>query len=384
MYMKTNKFLLFLSFLLISVFLINSCKSKDENVIRIGAILPLTGGGSEWGIASRNAIHMALDELNQEKSNDLIFEVIFEDSKTNSRDAINALNKLHSQGIRFIIGDIISSNVLSMAPIVERNNILLISPGASNPDISHAGENIFRTWQSDALEAQVGAAFILDSLNWQRIAVLYLENGYGTGLSTEFIKLLREQGIEPVLIESFRVGQGNFRDIISKISNINPEGIYIASYPEENFSLLRQFQESNINIPVVGTQGFVSPKLDELLPLLSFPISYTIPEPPDSNAVEVRRFIDRYKEQFGVSPAITADAAYDAFMLLAAGIIKYGYDVDLVRTFLHSIIDYSGASGVITFNKYGDVEKPFKFIENEFWDLYIKEKFKKEKSTLKN
>jgi len=351
---------------------IMGCKEKDE--IRIGAILPLTGGGSEWGIASKNAIQMALDELNQDNSSDLFFEVIIEDSKTSSRDAINALNKLHSQGIRFIIGDIISSNVLSMAPIVERNNILLISPGASNPEISHAGDNIFRTWQSDALEAQVGAAFILDSLKWERIAVLYLENGYGTGLSTEFIKLLKEHGIEPVLVESFRVGQGNFRDLISKILNINPEGIYIASYPEENFSLLRQFQESNVTIPVVGTQGFVSPKLDELLPLLSFPICYTIPEPPDSNAVEVRRFIDNYKELYGVSPVITADAAYDALMLLAKGIKLYGYDVDKIKSYLHSISDYSGASGVITFNKYGDVEKPFMFIKNDMWRLNKKEK----------
>lgn len=342
------------------------CTNKNDNNIKIGAILPLTGEGSEWGITSKNSIILAQEEYNLNNPEKQV-EVIFEDSKTSSKDALNALNKLSSMNVKFIIGDIISSNVLSMAPVVERNKILLVSPGASNPDISNAGDFVFRTWQSDALEAEVGAGFVLDSLKWNRVAVLYLENGYGTGLAEGFKKNLKNKGRDIVLEESFKVGQTNFRDILTKVKKSNPDGIYLASYPEENFIILKQLKEQKLNLKVLGTQGFVSPKIEELIPTLNYPVCYSIPQPPDSTSKEVKEYLNNYKLKYGVLPGITGDAAFDAFNLLMKGIDDNGYDSEKVKAFLYSIKGYEGASGILTFNKYGDVEKPFIFNKNSYW-----------------
>ncbi|MBN1214816.1 MAG: ABC transporter substrate-binding protein [Candidatus Lokiarchaeota archaeon] len=334
--------------------------------MKIGAILPLTGGGAEWGITSKNALELALKKYNI-NSTKLKIEILYEDSKTNSKDALNALNKLISQDVKIIIGDIISSNVLVMAPIIEKNKMLLISPGASNPDISNAGEYIFRTWQSDALEAKIGVNYILDSLKWQKIALLYLENGYGSGIAQEFKNLLKNKGIEPILTESFKVGQQNFKDILTKLRSVKPDGIYIASYPEENLLLLKQMQELRLNFNVMGTQGFVSDKIEKIWENLTFPIVYSIPIPPDSSAESVKGFLTDYVSNYGTKPGITADASYDAFNLVIQFVEKYGIDTDKIKNALYNVKDYPGASGILTFNKYGDVEKPFKFIKNSYF-----------------
>ncbi|MFZ4520238.1 MAG: ABC transporter substrate-binding protein [Bacteroidales bacterium] len=339
------------------------CDNSKEEVVKIGAILPLTGEGAEWGITSKNAILLALNERNVNNPK-IRFEVLFEDSRSTVKDGLSVLNKLDAQNVKFVIGDIISSNVLAMAPVVEKNGILLISPGASNPDITLAGDNVFRTWQSDALEAQVGASFVLDSVFWKKIAIIYLENGYGVGLAKEFEKTIETRGFKPTLVESFKIGQANFRDLISKIKNNKPDGIYLASYPEENHNILKQLKEQQVKIPVLGTQGFVSPQIKTLIPTLNYTIYFSIPLPPDSTSVSVRNFQQNYNKAYGKTPGITADAAYDAFVLLANGIQLHGYNVPKVKNYLYSVKNFSGASGILTINKFGDVEKPFVFIKN--------------------
>ncbi|TKJ41163.1 hypothetical protein CEE37_05715 [candidate division LCP-89 bacterium B3_LCP] len=89
---------------------------------------------------------ISLEEVNEAggvKGKDI--ELIYEDSQSDPAKAVSALNKLIStENVSVVIGDIASSSVLAMAPIAEKSKVVLLSPGASNPDISEAGDYIFR------------------------------------------------------------------------------------------------------------------------------------------------------------------------------------------------------------------------------------------------
>lgn len=95
------------------------CVKKEE--IKIGAILPLTGSAAPYGINAQRGIQLALEEVNNKGGiNEKKVEVLFEDSKTDPKEAVAALQKIGQVNkIRFVIGDINSSGVLAMAPIAE-------------------------------------------------------------------------------------------------------------------------------------------------------------------------------------------------------------------------------------------------------------------------
>ena len=354
-----KKLLIFM--ITLSTFISLSCTKENDTGIKIGIILPLTGGGAEWGEHSKNAYELALSNINKKYPN-LDIKLFFDDSKTETKTALNIFNKFNSiQNIDIVMGLLVSSNVLAIAPIAEKERVLIISNGASNPDISNAGDYIFRTWQSDALEGTADVNFALDSLGWTNIAILYSENGYGKGLADAFTQQLNNNGVDAALTESFKIGQKDFKNLIAKLNSKEIDGIYLASYPTESSLLLKQFVEQKSQYPILGTQGFDDPIVKEVLPLFNEAIYYSIPMPPDTNQIQVKNFRSSYFSKYGQEPGLTADAAYDALMIIAQGLQKYGDDREKIKNYLYSVKNYPGVSGNLTFNKYGDVEKPFIF-----------------------
>ena len=104
-----------------------------------------------YGTVAVQAKKMAMDEINAAGGiNGRMLELVVEDSKCNAQDAINAYNKLTDvDGIKIILGTSCSGAMLGVAPLAERDGVVLFSGLASNPDIANAGDYIFRTQISD-------------------------------------------------------------------------------------------------------------------------------------------------------------------------------------------------------------------------------------------
>ena len=82
------------------------------------------------------------------------------------------------------------------------------------------------------------------------------------------------------------------------------------------------------------------------------------------------KFITNYISKYKKSPAMPADMAYDAMMLILHAIDSIGLSPEKVQILLSQTKDFPGASGTITFDKNGDVIKPFTI--NEIVDKKIK------------
>ena len=122
-----------------------------ESPFRIGVMESLTGAGETYGTVAVQAKKMAMDEINAAGGiNGRMLELVVEDSKCNAQDAINAYNKLTDvDDVKIILGTSCSGAMLGVAPLAERDGVVLFSGLASNPDIANAGDYIFRTQISD-------------------------------------------------------------------------------------------------------------------------------------------------------------------------------------------------------------------------------------------
>lgn len=342
-----------------SLFLINGCKKKEPEVIKIGAILPLTGNLSEVGENAKNGILLALEDSNEKyKANGKNFKILIEDSKTNPKDAVNAFNKLvNIDKVKFIIGEISSSATLAIASIAEQNKILVISPGASSPKLTESGEYIFRTWHSTAYEGDYFAKFLYKGPNVKKVGILFINNEYGVGIKDKFSETFESAGGRILFVESFEQNQTDFRPILTKIKELSKQvdGIYLVSYYKEAGLLIKQARELKINNNFFCSDAIQDQKLIEIGGKAVEGLIYPHAKTPDT--LVAKSFQSKHEGRFGKKYGPTSDTAYDAFSLIASAINEVGYNTLAVKDFLLNIKDFDSASGKITFDKNGDVLK---------------------------
>jgi len=358
----------------LAIMLIVTQTKKELEEIRIGAVLPLTGPAAVWGENAKMGLEIALEEVNEaEAVRDKKVKLIFEDSQSDPAKAVSSLQKLISTDkVSVVIGDIASSSVLAMAPIAERSRVVLLSPGASNPDISKAGEYIFRNWQSDALEGEVDAQFAYERLGYRKMVILYVNNAYGSGLKTVFDQSFQKLGGEILDSESFEQGSTDIRSQLNKISAVNPQGIYMPGYPPDMAIVLRQSREMGIKIQFLSVQAFDDPKILQTAKEAANGVIFSVPKPPDPSYPVVNKFIRKYKEKFKREPGVCSDTGYDALKIIVWSMSQAGTSGPEIQRQLTKLKDFPGAAGLTTFDKNGDVIKPFIFkkVQNQQFVLF--------------
>jgi branched-chain amino acid transport system substrate-binding protein len=354
---KIVAILVILAALAIAFVVMRQRAPDHADAIKIGILLPMTGDGSAWGKNAQKGIYLAIDELKHRPTR---FHYVFveEDSGTNPARAVSAFNKLISvDKIRFCVVDMISSDVLAIAPIAEKNKVIIISPGASSPKITDAGDYVFRDWPSDALQGKESARAVRDVLKWKRVAILRINNDYGEGLSDVFRKSLGAD-VTIVADEVYKPGESDFRTQVEKIKASNPDGVYLLAYPQEAPIIFRQAKELGLSKTFLGTETFESKELVQLAGDVAEGAVYTFPRSPDEDNAVVKAFRDAHVKRFGEPFGTPGDAAYDALLLFIDAIEKSGGDVENAKVALYAVKDYQGASGLITLDRNGDAIKP--------------------------
>lgn len=355
------KRILLLAFALIVAALLPACnKSTDTEptTIKIGVILPMTGDGSFWGKNAQRGVQIAVEELRTAKTK-YKYEFIEEDSGTSPAKAVSAFNKLLSvDKIRFCIVDMISSDVLAIAPIAEKNKVLIMSPGASNPKITDAGDYVFRNWPSDALQGQEAARVVRDVLKWKRVGIIKINNDYGEGLSSVFRKHLGSAA-SVVAEESFDAGASTFATQLQKLKEAQADGIYLLVYPQQAPTILKQARELALTAKFLGTETLESKEVLAIGKEATEGVLYTYPKAADPMNAAVKRFRDSFQAKFKEPPGVPADVAYDAVYLFVNNIEKSAASVEEVKRLLYETKGYNGASGSISFDSNGDTIKPF-------------------------
>lgn len=165
----------------------STTKPATGEAIKIGAILPLTGDGAAYGVPLQKVAQIAIDKVNKEGGIDgKKLEFIWEDGKCNGKDAASAVQKLiNVDKVKIIYGGFCSSETLGIAPIAEQAHVVVLSPGSSSPDITNAGDYIFRNYPSDSSQGAI-LAEVAKGLGLKKIGMLTEQQDYTVGIQKAF------------------------------------------------------------------------------------------------------------------------------------------------------------------------------------------------------
>ena len=336
--------------------------------IRIGAILSLTGPMAPYGQNAKRGMDLAVAEVNRDGGvGGRPLEVLFEDAQSEPRAATLAARKLiHQDKVPAVIGFIGSSLLLASAPIFNENHVVLVSPGASSPEIRDAGEYVFRTRASGRLEAHALADYATKKLECGRIAILYVNNEYGTSWRDTFVSRTEATDGQIGIVEAFAQGATNLRTQLSKIKASSPGCVLILGYFDEIVLAIRQARELDLTSTILTTVGIQDERVFDMLGSDAEGVLFCAVDYDPTQNEASKRFDEAYQAAYGRSSDIFAANAYDAVHLICDGIAKRSATGKEIKAYLLSLGDYPGAGGTLRFDDAGDEVKPvsMKKIEN--------------------
>jgi branched-chain amino acid transport system substrate-binding protein len=355
--MKKIVILLMVAFVFVSMcFAGGDQESSSSESIKIGFIGPLTGDYANYGTLCKQAVQMAIEEINANGGiNGVQVKLYAEDSEGDSQKALAAMEKLSSSDkVCAVIGPVLTGESFSVAERAQAEGIVIITPSASHKDITNVGDYIFRTTPSDGLQGEVAGKYWYQVLGYRKLAVLYAKNDYSQGLYESMSEAFTADGGKIVAAETFMVGDKDFKTQLTNLKNTDAEAIYIPDYTAEMAQILEQAAQLGIDKPFLSSDGFLSEEIYDLAGQYTDGVVYTASakiEESDKNKV----FKDNYTAKWGVGPDSFASNAYDATYILASVIAKVGTNREAIKKGMQQVKDFEGVNGIINFAENGDL-----------------------------
>lgn len=328
-------------------------------ILKIGAILPITGDAAVYGENEARGAQIAVSEINAAGGVDgKSVELIIEDGKCDGEAGASAANKLiNVDGVKYIVGGACSSETLGFAPLANTNRVLVISPSATSPDITTAGDFIFRTAPSDALAGQVAADYAAKTKGAKTAAVIYETTDYAQALAQTFKGAFEVAGGNVAVFEGFNSDDTDVSSQVLKVQAQSPDAVYVVPQtPASGALVLKQLKATSFSGSVITSEVMAS---DILVKEFQEEMEGVTAIEPffDQGAAKANKFLDAYRAAYGVAPEFpffTAGAYSDVYLIVEA-INAVGYDTSATARYLTSLENWEGALGVISFDQFGDV-----------------------------
>jgi branched-chain amino acid transport system substrate-binding protein len=343
-----------------AVILVNRPKATDT--FRVGCITPLSGEGATYGESTRRGLELASEELNAGGGvNGKRLEIIYEDDQMRSTTATTALQKLVTvDGVSVVIGAFGSSVTLAIAPIAEKNRVVLFSASSTADSIKDAGDYIFRNVPTNSAQGKTAAEFALRHLKSQTASILQMNNDYGISLSASFKSHFEAGGGRVLGTESYNPSSADFRAQLTKVRSQGPDMIFFPGHYQECALILKQAKELGVTGPFVGGDGAYSPELISVAGPAAEGSYYTLMAMGYGVAdEEVTRFTSAYRAKYGGEPDVYSAYAYDALMVVADAARRGGFAADGIKDALYKTRGFRGVTGITSFDANGEVDKPF-------------------------
>ena len=340
------------------------CGGKKEeakaNEIKIGASFELTGNVANYGKAILSGAKMAFDEANA-KGGVLgkKIVVIESDNKSEPSESGNSITKLVTQDkVVAVVGPATSGCVAAGSPITEANKIPHIAPSGTAPGLTVDNNGkvkpfMFRACFIDPFQVQVMAHFASNTLKVKNVAILMdSSSDYSKGLAQVFQATLEKAGGKIVTKEAFLSKDLDFKASLTKIKATNPEAVYVPGYYEEVSKIIKQAREIGLDVPMLGCDGWESPKLAEIAGKDALTSCYYVSAfSAQDTDPSVQAFIKAYKEKYQKDPDIFAMQGYNAGLVVVDSIKRANStDGTAIAKAMAETKDLPVASGKLTYD----------------------------------
>jgi len=355
--------LLVLSF----VFGLGACGKKESaepaaaqvEIVRIGAVAPLTGPQAHLGKDNENGTRMAIDDANAKGveigGKKVRFELISEDDGADPKTATIVAQKLVDQGVKGIIGHLNSGTTIPSSRIYHDAGIVQISPSATNPKYTEQGfKSAFRVMTNDVQQGRVLGEYAVKQLGAKKIAIIDDRSAYGQGLADEFEKAAKAAGAEIVGREFTTDKSTDFMAILTAVKGKSPDLLFYGGMDAQGGPMIKQFKTLGLGAKFLTGDGGSTPEFVKLAGGAAEGAYSSLPGVPLDKMPGGKAFGDHFTAKYG-QIQLYAPYCYDAVNVMIAAMQKAGsaepakYLPELAK------ISHDGVTAKVSFDEKGDI-----------------------------
>jgi len=302
-------------------------KVSERQPIRLGIAGAHSGDLASYGIPSMRAAELVVEDINR-KGGVLgrPVEMLIEDDACKPEVATNIATKLVTEKVDAVIGHICSGATKAALGIYMNARIPVISPSATNPDLTQSGDypNFFRTIASDDAQARLEVDFVLNNQHLRKIAVIHDKGDYGKGLAEFAKKFIEDSGkAQVILYEGVTPGAVDYSAVVQKIKRVGADGVIFGGYHPEASKIVTQMRKKTLDIPFISDDGVKDETFIKVAGEFAEGVYATGPKDVSKNAMAIKA-VEEHKAKYGEDPGAFFLNAYAATLAICNAIEKAG------------------------------------------------------------
>jgi branched-chain amino acid transport system substrate-binding protein len=339
--------------------------AAQDKVIKIGALLPMSGPGSYFGAQDRQGVDLALEQINRTGVGGYKLDVKYEDSSCSPLPATQAAKRLLEQyKPDVVIGEECSDATLAIMPLMEQAKVPFLNAGSSSIKVTEPGNPwTFRIMPNEVMQGVDIAANAYNRLNARTAVLLYENTNAGIGNAKVFGDTFAKLGGKVLADIGFGRDINDFTSIATRVAGLGKIDV-IPTYTLEGQGLKITQALSQAGV----TKGGGGPAVQ--LGTIWLPFGFEqkagkaaqgyiriVQFDPTDQRAAVRGFIDAFKAKYNQDPTHLHAHAYDQIALIADVVKRGGKDAKSIRDGLAETKTFSGVTGSVTFDKTNQNDK---------------------------
>lgn len=347
--------------------------SAQQQEIRIGAIVTLSGAGAAWGQAMLYATELAADDVNARGGLEIggrkyPVKVVAYDDKYQAGEAVTAANRLiFEDKVQYIIGPVGSAAALAVSPIVNKNKVVMLTLGFTDKALTKDTPYNFRPNLTTMETSQPQIDWIVKARGVKKVGGLFPNDETGQQIAQDLEKAYAKAGAQLNAKEFFERERVDMMPLLTRLMAKGVDAIELdGNAPGTAGLIVKQARELGFKGAIIRSGGPATPEIVNVAGTTATNgMLVNTPVNPANAAVKAyaERYTAKYKKRMnGFSPAF-----YDGTHMLMQAMATAGTatDTDKVRTALENIKDYKGILGTLNWtgaNTYGiahQIDAPF-------------------------
>jgi branched-chain amino acid transport system substrate-binding protein len=249
--------------------------SAATKSIKIGLLFPTSGPMALLGTDQSVGAEMVLKWANSKGGiKGVPIEIFKADSKSSPAEGATAAQRLIDQnGVQIIIGSYSSGIAAAIAPVAQRNDVILWEVGAVSPTVnSQRYSNFLRTVGVSATYAAADYDFTVNFLAKKlgkpakqlRIAVANNDGAFASSVGDAVNKLFTAKGLNIVAKEVYPVTSTDLTPTILKLKAASPDILFLTPDAADALLFWQTAEQQNFNVDAligssgIGGAGFVA------------------------------------------------------------------------------------------------------------------------------
>lgn len=290
-----------------------SCTISAE--IPVSAAFSLTGPAAQYGAGQKNALELAVENLN--KAGTVKYKLTVEDDQTDPKQGIQLFEQFVAGGASVIVGPTLSNTAMQTDPIAQDGKTPVLGVSNTAEGITALGDYVFRDSLTEGAVIPQTIKAAKEAHDLKNVVVMYSNDDAFTTSGFQAMKAaLEDNDVKIDKTITFSKADTDFHALLGQVKDANPDAIVVSALIDAAVPLVTQARELGIEVPIVGGNGFNSPALIKGAGQAAEGVIVGAAWNSASENEQNQQFLKDYKAKYNADPDQFAAQAYAGMQVI--------------------------------------------------------------------